>query len=271
MTEEPKRLTATIDTARELYLKSGNECAFPTCGNRMFENGTFVGQICHIEAVLPNGERFNTLQTNEDRRSYSNLMLMCYTHHQVTNDVDLYTVNRLREMKEAHEAKYTGAVERIRASISDQTSLDEIEHAATLGKGNTVLEWGHDADELEPMVTEVRELAEVIKILPHRTRELLSIVVERGQGAGYIHGRWWALSHEIVEATHQEPNEILNHVGILERYDLGYLDDDDGRSIIVLRPLPSQWPIWADLKKFGDRTEIPLREILVELRFSLLD
>jgi hypothetical protein len=43
--------------------------------------GTFIGQICHIEAAEEGGERFNLNTTNEQRRSAVNLMLMCYEHH----------------------------------------------------------------------------------------------------------------------------------------------------------------------------------------------
>jgi hypothetical protein len=58
--EKPKRLTPTKDTLRELYLKSGNRCAFPGCHKALFNSkGVFVGQICHIEAAESGGQRFN--------------------------------------------------------------------------------------------------------------------------------------------------------------------------------------------------------------------
>lgn len=66
-------------------------------------DGDFVGQICHIEAAEPGGERFNILQTNEQRRHVSNLVLMCYDHHVHTNDVGKYTVDVLKRIKRDHE------------------------------------------------------------------------------------------------------------------------------------------------------------------------
>ena len=58
--EAPKRLAPTSEVARELYLKSGNQCAFPGCEKVMINSeGTFIGQICHIEAAMPDGPRFN--------------------------------------------------------------------------------------------------------------------------------------------------------------------------------------------------------------------
>ena len=89
--EEVKRLAPKQEILRELYIKSGNECAYPGCHNVLVdENGKFVGEVCHIEAAMPGGERFNPNMTNEDRRSFGNLMLMCHHHHVVTDDVCIY-------------------------------------------------------------------------------------------------------------------------------------------------------------------------------------
>lgn len=64
----------------------------------------FVGNICHIEAASEGGERFNPNQTDEERWSYGNLILLCYEHHIKTNNVTKYTVEVLRKMKSDHEA-----------------------------------------------------------------------------------------------------------------------------------------------------------------------
>ena len=69
------------------------------------QDGIFVGQVCHIEAAEPGGERYNPNLSPENRRAFPNLILMCYAHHAVTNDVQEYTVSRLKDMKTAHEAR----------------------------------------------------------------------------------------------------------------------------------------------------------------------
>jgi hypothetical protein len=108
MTEVPKRLKPSFDTFRELFLKSGNLCAFPGCDTLMMtEAGLFIGQLCHIEAAELGGERFNPSMTNEERCSASNLMLMYYPHHRETNDVARYTVADLKRMKAAHERRFS--------------------------------------------------------------------------------------------------------------------------------------------------------------------
>ncbi len=62
-------------------------------------------EICHIEAAEENGERWNPSMTDEERRHFSNLVLLCPNHHVETDDVKKYTVEVLKEMKSNHEAK----------------------------------------------------------------------------------------------------------------------------------------------------------------------
>ena len=60
------RLTPTSKTIRELYLLSGNRCAFPGCPNAIVSNtGILQGEIAHIEAAEEGGPRYNSLQTDE--------------------------------------------------------------------------------------------------------------------------------------------------------------------------------------------------------------
>lgn len=122
MPEKVKRLTPKPETLRELFLKSGNQCAFPGCSRLMMNgDGDFVGQICHIEAAETGGERSNPQMTNEARRSIKNLMLMCYEHHVVTNNVTKYPVPVLQKMKKEHEAKFTLVEKKMLKAIEDQT------------------------------------------------------------------------------------------------------------------------------------------------------
>ena len=49
-TKKAKRLAPLHKTLRELYLKSGNWCAFPECQRLMMNsNGNFIGQVAHID------------------------------------------------------------------------------------------------------------------------------------------------------------------------------------------------------------------------------
>lgn len=101
------RLNPTNATKRRLYLLSGNECAFPTCNQRLTdENGDFIGEICHIEGANEGGERYNPFQTDEERRDISNLILLCPNHHKITDNEEIYTVEYLKEIKRNHESNF---------------------------------------------------------------------------------------------------------------------------------------------------------------------
>ena len=101
------RLTPKQDTLRALFAKSGNQCAFPGCNHRIINGkNQLIGEVCHIEAAEIGGERYNPNQSDEDRRDYSNLILLCHEHHVETNDVNEFPVSKLKEMKRLHEEKF---------------------------------------------------------------------------------------------------------------------------------------------------------------------
>ena len=93
---EPK-----LSTIKRLYAMSGNVCAFPGCQVPIVEAaGTVTGEICHIKAQSPQGPRYDTKQTEEERHSYENLILLCRRHHKVVDtEADIYDVPALKEIK----------------------------------------------------------------------------------------------------------------------------------------------------------------------------
>lgn len=96
-------------TLKALFAKSGNQCAFPNCNHHLVnEKGQFVAHVCHIEANAPKGPRYNSEQTDEERRSHGNLMLLCHAHHvEIDNDGRHFTVEKLKAMREEHESAQT--------------------------------------------------------------------------------------------------------------------------------------------------------------------
>lgn len=107
MNEQPKRLSPSKETLNLLFARSGNRCAFPGCIHALIdEEDQFIAQVCHIEAALPGGERYNKDSDNESRRKPENLLLLCYQHHIKTNNVERYPVEVLRKMKSEHEVTF---------------------------------------------------------------------------------------------------------------------------------------------------------------------
>jgi hypothetical protein len=101
------RIKPSEQTIKKLFALCGNICAFPSCEQNIFdEHDNLIGEICHIEAANPEGERYNPTQSDQERASFENLILLCANHHKVTNDVSIYTVESLKAMKKSHEDRF---------------------------------------------------------------------------------------------------------------------------------------------------------------------
>jgi hypothetical protein len=98
----------TLKTIKRLFALSGNRCAFPECPIELVHEGTTVGEICHIKAQKPDEPRYDPQQSDQERHSFENLILLCGTHHTVIDgDEEVYTVQRVTDMKRTHEASVT--------------------------------------------------------------------------------------------------------------------------------------------------------------------
>ena len=103
--------TPRMSTIKRLFAVSGNQCAFPGCPQSLVDTNTgkVTGKICHIKARSPRWPRYDPSQTNEERHAFENLLLMCQRHHDIIDfDVETYTVEKLQEIKQQHEAQSSG-------------------------------------------------------------------------------------------------------------------------------------------------------------------
>lgn len=92
-----------MNTIKELYARSGNQCSFPGCNVQLFENGN-QSEICHISGLNPQSARYDKNMTDEERNSYSNLILLCPTHHKIVDsNSDRFSIEALKLMKSEHE------------------------------------------------------------------------------------------------------------------------------------------------------------------------
>lgn len=102
-------------TVRRLDTLSGNQCAAPDCTRKLIgrDNKSIVSKICHIEAASDNGPRFNPNMTDDERRHFDNLILLCDECHTIIdnkNNDKKYSVELLREWKLNHESKKISAL-----------------------------------------------------------------------------------------------------------------------------------------------------------------
>lgn len=63
-----------------------------------------IGEQAHIISSKPNGPRGNIPIAQSEIDSYENLILLCPTHHaEIDKNVDYWTVEKLKEIKNRHE------------------------------------------------------------------------------------------------------------------------------------------------------------------------
>lgn len=102
----------TRSTLRKLDTLAGNQCAAPDCDRKLIarDGETIVSKICHIEAASPQGPRWNPDMTDDDRRHFSNLILLCDECHTIVDSKDneaAHPVELLKRWKSDHESKRT--------------------------------------------------------------------------------------------------------------------------------------------------------------------
>jgi hypothetical protein len=241
----------------------------------------FIGQICHIEAAESGGERFNSSMTNEQRRAASNLMLMCYAHHQVTNDVEKFSVARLREMKREHEQRFARPDRAMLERMTDWTRADEPTHVANLARFEEVLETRYSDEERADAVAALNSYIDRFSVVPIDVREFVARIAQRihrmsDSGAVHIdHSGESILIADVKDAFRISDSAIRKRLGQLESYRIGDLDemhtDLGAHPMIRIRGPGDYAPSWLDIVIFCDKTATPLESFTDDLRFSLLD
>ena len=99
-------------TVRRLDTLSGNECSAPDCEKALVakDGVSIISKICHIEAASSDGPRYNPQMSDDERRHFNNLILLCDECHTIIDNIEneaLYPVDLLQEWKANHHSKIT--------------------------------------------------------------------------------------------------------------------------------------------------------------------
>jgi len=273
MAEEAKRLAPRSAVLRELFLRSGNLCAYPGCNKLMLgESGTFVGQLCHIEAAETGGERFNENMTNEQRRAAANLMLMCYEHHVETNDFAVFPVPRMQQIKADHEKRFSHPDRAILISLRDYTMLEEPTQADNLRKINRLLGWGHGDEELQGLIDDLDEYVERFARVPVEVRNFVGQVAMRTRRvrdlpAVHKQQRYSCPSIRFYDLQHAfqiDEEAVMRFERQLDSYRLGWMSEIPDTSYdreflgLKLAGTRNDWCLWEDLTEFCEKAGEPI-------------
>jgi hypothetical protein len=267
------RKAPTMKTLRYLYLISGNECAFNGCDERIIDaDGHYIGQICHIEAAEPNGQRYNPSSDDEARRQVENLVLLCPNHHKKTDNVEIWTVEAMRKMKADHERTFGTGFEKLVASIQDQTLLHEPYMVTTANAWSAALEY----ENIEPQAIDaINEWATRLGRVTRPSRELLAVIVGR-KGTGRDLRPYLKVDLTEVQRASGVDDGLLDMVRELREAKIldSDFDDEDryGDAPYVYEYLSEEHGVELfDLRQFCAVTGTPPAQIVVDLDLSVLD
>lgn len=97
----------TPTTQKHVLTASGNQCAFPSCTRLIFdiEHETLIGTVAHIRARCQSGPRFDPLQSEDENRSFGNLVAMCAEHSKIIDGPNWrdFSVETLKNWKTENE------------------------------------------------------------------------------------------------------------------------------------------------------------------------
>lgn len=101
------------DVKTKLWLTSGGRCQFDGCNESLWRDALTCNEmnrsyIAHIYGYAEGSARYDTIKSPKLEKDFSNLMLLCDTHHRMIDDikrVSEYTAERLIEMKKVHEQR----------------------------------------------------------------------------------------------------------------------------------------------------------------------
>lgn len=265
-----RRLRATPSTLRELYVYSGNRCAFTDCNAQLLlPDGNWNCQTAHINAVGESAARGKHDLDEEQLREPSNLVLMCLKHHEIVDGVDAderYTVDVVKKMKADHERGYREAVAALER-VLDTSAGDEPVYPANLcaaGYGDE-----HAAEDVQLM----RPWVEAIAKQPVGIRDLIALIVIHSD-ARRAHSSTTSVQIEGIASISE--NEIYRRAKHLEAAGLLDIEHEEEPGVVFFDLLdPSRaeagWNLFSALWDATNGAPDLIQRAIVDLDFTVFE
>lgn len=246
------------------------------------EKGTVIGQVCHIEAAMPDGPRFNPNQTNEDRRALSNLVLICANHHlQIDSKKHekVWPLEKVKKLKAEHEAKFKaipGSLEqRFNTQFADSTdSLDPTDPSDFKKLEEVLPDCRVHEEERPKRAEEVKWFLEHAAKVPGTERAFMLGLIKRaiklndssgGEISVHVDDVTGALS--VSHYKLKQFGASLERLGVGDVTEVGTPRGDEWHARVYS---PSGYLTWFDIDEFCSKTGHSLDEFVIHLKFGLL-
>lgn len=266
-------------TLKSVFALSGNRCAFPVCQHTIInEYGQLHAQLAHIKGVGKNAARFDANATDTELASPENLILLCYDHHLITNDQSIYTVEKMKSIKQVHEKRFGGILTGLRTEIEDVTKATITQFPVNMKRYQILFpEYDLDDVELEDFRRNVIRALNEIQKLPPDVRSVMATIVDRGTVGDS--DRIEITEPElrlVLDISSQTLSELLN---ILVQHDFIWIDHEaregyaTGVWVTLKEKIPNcpGFPFFYDLKQICEESGIAPSTLLVDLDWRNLD
>lgn len=112
-------------TIKLLWSNAAGRCSFSDCNERLtvtqaaYSAPHTLGEMAHIKGKKHGSNRYDETQTDDQRDSYENLILLCPNHHTRIDKPEnegIFTVDALMQMKMNHEASISRCLDSVEIS-----------------------------------------------------------------------------------------------------------------------------------------------------------
>jgi hypothetical protein len=267
-----ERIDPTPSTVKKLFAYSGNQCAVPDCQEQLVDaSGAMLGKVAHICAAEKGGPRFDVDMSNEDRRAFENLLLVCGKHHDIIDhqpNVTTYTVEVLRKYKADHEDRFKRAELQLIAQITDTTQARLPTYPETLKRFGEVFDVT-DSMNLDEEVAGLTTFIDRLKELPLEERAFAIKLAERMRRRDVDD----LPAEDVVGAFNLGKTRLRQHMTLLEHHLLGDITEGHGYQQYIVRLWdrdPGGNP-WIEMLEFCEKTGITIDSLLYDLNFAQYD
>ncbi len=118
---------------RILLIQSGNRCAFPDCPEPLVHHvgpakrPVVTAQMAHIVSASSDGPRGQDYLPEGEHDKHANLIAFCPKHHKVVDDQpQVFTTERLRQIKADHEAAIEKAIAHSYTSETSHVAVSSV-------------------------------------------------------------------------------------------------------------------------------------------------
>jgi hypothetical protein len=270
---EKNRREPLGEVKRELWVLSGNECAWEGCRQRLLdEDGAWIGKIVHIVGAEPGSARHDPAWAPDQLRDVSNLVLLCSVHHDKIDHPDSrdqYPVEFLHKMKDQHEARFRRAFLGFEEEFLNVTGGNLVTPCTTLDRF-----WpADDGQERAENVAAVNDIGGYLATLTLGARQILAFLISLDRPIDI-----YELARHNGEAEPDRTGKLmleLENRKLARIYDDSRSEDIPYEVVVISGPDPALrcWPeFWVELRDhMAGRTDAAVDDVIVGLDFSVLD